>query len=108
MPGRRKPYTQIGIRRAPCVRCGRPAECQWQVCADNNLYRPLCAACDIAVNTCLLRFMRDPDWQKKMERYRQRLSTLAIHPQMRYAKPQGRRGQDRDGAVSLITRPAIV
>ena len=49
-PGRRKPYTQVGIRRVPCFRCGRPAYYQWQICADGNVYRPLCVRCDMAMN----------------------------------------------------------
>lgn len=34
--GRRQPYTEIGVRRVPCTRCGEPAEYQWQVCADGR------------------------------------------------------------------------
>lgn len=68
-----KPYTQAGIRRLPCFRCGRPAEHQWQVCADKNVYRPICTRCDIALNALVLRFMRDPDRAQKLAEYRKRL-----------------------------------
>lgn len=74
MPCRRKPYTQIGIRRVPCFRCGRPAEHQWQICADGNLWRPLCTHCDVAINDCVLRFMRDPNRKTKMRRYREQVA----------------------------------
>jgi hypothetical protein len=67
--GRRKPYTERGIRRLPCARCGKPAKTQWQVCADNNLYRPVCARCDVMLNGLVLRFMRDPEVVKKMRTY---------------------------------------
>ena len=73
-PGRRKPYTQVGIQRVPCFRCGRSAYCQWQICADGNVYRPLCIRCDVAMNACVLRFMRDPDREEKMRKYRERVA----------------------------------
>lgn len=66
---RRKPYTEAGVRRMPCFRCGQPSEYQWQICADNNIYRTICAECDIALNTLVLMFMRDPDRDHKMRKY---------------------------------------
>jgi len=68
--GRRKPYTKIGIRRLPCCRCGKPAAQQWQVCADRNLFRPLCTHCDIGLNRLVLRWMGDPDWKQKIAEYK--------------------------------------
>jgi hypothetical protein len=56
--GRRKPYTEIGIRRVPCMRCGKPSLQQWQVCSLNNKYHGLCGECDIKLNRIVLRFMR--------------------------------------------------
>lgn len=67
--GRRQPYTVIGIRRLPCVRCGGKAEFQWQACSDGNIWRPLCVRCDIAVNRLVLKFMRDPDAKAKGAAY---------------------------------------
>lgn len=52
--GRKKPYTVIGIERLPCFRCGNPAYHQWQICADGNLYRPVCLDCDIELNEMVL------------------------------------------------------
>jgi hypothetical protein len=66
--GRRTPYTEIGIRRCRCVRCGNPARFQWNACADGR-YRPVCADCDILLNAEVLAFMRDPDAAEKMRRY---------------------------------------
>jgi len=68
--GRKKPYTYIGIRRVGCVRCGNKATNQWQICADNSLYRPVCTACDIAINKLVLKFMRDPEWKEKIRVYK--------------------------------------
>lgn len=67
---RKRPYTQIGIRRVKCFRCSRPAEYQWQVCADGRQYRPLCPRCDVALNALVLRWMRDPEAAEKIARYR--------------------------------------
>lgn len=66
---RRKPYTDIGIRRMACYRCQRPAVHQWQVCGDRNIYRPICLKCDIQLNKLVLRWMGDPNWKSKIERY---------------------------------------
>jgi hypothetical protein len=67
--GRRTPYTQTGVRRVPCFRCGQPAEHQWQVCADGNLYRPLCGPCDVKLNALVLSFMQHPRMEQLMEVY---------------------------------------
>ena len=66
---RRKPYTAIGISRLDCVRCGKRARFQWQVCADGNYFRPLCASCDVALNRLVLRWMGHPKTKQLMERY---------------------------------------
>lgn len=71
---RRKPYTQIGIRRLYCYRgCGRKAEYQWNVCADGNIWRPLCVECDIELNELVLRWMNDSDLDDKINKYRERV-----------------------------------
>jgi hypothetical protein len=58
--GRKKPYTEIGISRIPCVRCGQPACYQWQVCADDSLFRPLCKDCDVELNEMVMRWAFPP------------------------------------------------
>lgn len=67
--GRKKPYTEIGIERLPCFRCGEPAYHQWQVCADNNTFRPLCINCDIELNELVLDFMGFEDAEEKLITY---------------------------------------
>ena len=54
---RRKPYTDIGIKRVPCFRCGRPSSRQWQICSLNNEYKGLCRGHDIELNRLVLTFM---------------------------------------------------
>ena len=57
---RKKPYTEIGVRRLKCIRCGKKAEYQWQICSDGNNFRPLCLECDILLNQTVLVFMGHP------------------------------------------------
>ncbi len=57
---RRKPYTEIGIKRVPCFRCGKPSVRQWQICSLNNEYKGLCREHDIELNRLVLTFMRIP------------------------------------------------
>ena len=66
---RRKPYTKLGISRLPCVRCGAKANATWEICADGNYKRPLCTACDIALNRLVLEWVGHPDVESLMERY---------------------------------------
>lgn len=67
---RKTPYTQIGISRLKCFRCGEKAIEQWQICSDNNIYRPICLKCDIELNELVLNFMGFHDIAKKMEAYK--------------------------------------
>lgn len=69
--GRRQPYTDAGVRRLPCFRCGRPAMHQWSACADGNLWRPICLACDIELNRMVLAWMgfEPADVERKMAAY---------------------------------------
>jgi len=67
---RRKPYTEIGIRRLKCIKCGEKAEYQWQICSDGNQYRPLCAKCDIELNEIVLKWAGFNDWKEKIEDYK--------------------------------------
>ena len=57
---RHKPYTEIGLLRKKCIKCGKPATTQWQICSDSNNWRPLCAKCDIELNSLVLYFMEHP------------------------------------------------
>lgn len=70
MSRRTTPYTESGVRRLNCFRCGGKADSQWQVCADLRTFRPLCVACDIALNALVLKWMGDPQWAKKIAHYK--------------------------------------
>lgn len=67
--GRKTPYTDRGVHRLPCVRCESPARFQWSACADGNLWRPLCGACDVALNRMVLGWMGDPEAEAKADAY---------------------------------------
>ncbi len=69
MPGRKKPYTEIGIRRMRCARCGAPARFQWQICSDGNTWRPICIDCDIELNRMVLRWMEHPEAEALGNKY---------------------------------------
>ena len=73
---RLKPYTEIGIKRLKCFRCGKPAKYQWEICSDGNQYRPICENCDIELNRTVLQFMGFKDWEAKIELYRKRLTEV--------------------------------
>ena len=61
--------TVAEVRRRGCVRCHRRAEAVWQACADENRERPICGRCDLELNVLVLRWMRDPRWKQKVQRY---------------------------------------
>lgn len=73
MLGRKEPYTEIGISRVPCVRCGKSSSQQWQVCALDNRYFGVCTTCDVDLNDLVLSFFRIPELHKFMKRYREKL-----------------------------------
>lgn len=56
---RREPYTEKGISRAPCCRCGKPSAYQWQCCATGNKWMPLCTDCDIGLNRAMLKAAKE-------------------------------------------------
>lgn len=72
---RRKPYTERGIRRVPCRRCGRPSSQQWDICADGNVPRGLCVECDIDLNRLVLEWVGDPEADVKVAAYRAAIGT---------------------------------
>lgn len=76
MSERKTPYTEKGIRRLKCFRCGKPARTQWEICSDNNTYRPLCLQCDYELNKTVLEFMDFDDAEKKLETYKEYLEQV--------------------------------
>lgn len=76
---RTKPYTQLGIKRLRCFRCGarRPTQ-QWNICSDGNQYRAICDACDVALNRLVLVFMGFPNVDEMMRRYEARMALQRI------------------------------
>ncbi len=77
MAGRRTAYTERGIGRVPCQRCGRPSVHQWQACALDRRYVAVCSQCDAAINALVLDFFRVRDRGKIMRQYRRGLGLCA-------------------------------
>lgn len=71
---RKFPYTELGIKRLSCFRCGHGAQTQWQICSDGNTYRPLCLDCDIALNQLVLEWMGFPDTSTMMALYAEKMN----------------------------------
>lgn len=55
--------------RCTRVGCMNKALFQWNACADNNLWRPLCGHCDVAINKLVLEWFGDPQAQQKVKAY---------------------------------------
>ena len=73
---RRKPYTQIGIRRLKCCvsGCENRGEFQWQCCATGNLWMPLCVEHDIGMNQMALEYIGHPRTEALVEEYRAKIT----------------------------------
>lgn len=69
--GRRRPYTEVGILRMTCSRCGKPATAQWQCCANENRWSPLCTECDVQLNVLSVRFMRLLGGELLLDKYKE-------------------------------------
>ena len=67
--GRKRPYTEIGIKRVPCLRCGVPSTQQWQVCSLGNKWFGICTNCDIKLNTYVLWFFGIKDSLEIINKY---------------------------------------
>ena len=68
--GRRKPYTDQGISRVPCSRCGEPSARTWQICSNDNRHVGVCPKCDVLLNETVLQFMNIPNAEELIELYR--------------------------------------
>jgi hypothetical protein len=64
-------YTVAEIRERMCSRagCGRPGHTTWSGCADGNVFRPLCAECDVELNRLVQQWWGDPDWEQTVVAY---------------------------------------
>jgi hypothetical protein len=68
---RRTPYTERGISRIPCVKCGSPSHHQWRICCT-NAYTAVCRPCDETINAIIAKWAFGPDEANKLlAKYRQ-------------------------------------
>lgn len=68
-PNRSRPYTQKQLDSLQCHACHAPARFQWNACADGNIWRPLCAGCDVRVNIEVLKVLYPTKWKTKVRAY---------------------------------------
>lgn len=66
---RAKPYTSRGIRRVPCLRCGKASRHQWQICSLGKGYKGVCETCDIKLNKLVLDFFKVKDRAEIIKNY---------------------------------------
>lgn len=77
--GRRQPYTEAGIRRCACQRCGQPAHAQWSICANGNRQVPICLDCDIALNRLVLEWIGADRVDERMSAYTDTIRRKEAH-----------------------------
>lgn len=71
--GRKEPYTERGISRIPCVRCGEPSKYQWSICANRGRNLGVCPKCDIELNRIFLDFANFANKQELLDAYKVRV-----------------------------------
>ncbi len=67
---RKEPYTERGIRRVPCCRCGEPSVAQWHGCALDK-WMALCAFCDVGLNRATLVYLDVPNVDEIIQKYKE-------------------------------------
>jgi hypothetical protein len=55
----------------PCARCGESSHYQWNICADKNRPRGICADCDVKLNAMVMRWMFGRTREADITAYRQ-------------------------------------
>jgi len=74
--GRRKSYTVTGIKKVPCIRCGKPSYATWQACANERYHIPVCKSCDIGLNRLALKYFKIPNRELLMKEYEEKVNAL--------------------------------
>lgn len=49
MNDRKKPYSERGIHRVPCIKCKAPSKYQFRICSTDR-WTAVCADCDLEIN----------------------------------------------------------
>lgn len=75
--GRKKPYTNDGLRRVICQCCEKQKSTfQWTACALGNKYIPVCIDCDKHLNMLILVALGTENAYKLLRRYATRVETI--------------------------------
>lgn len=67
--GRVKPYTERGISRVSCIKCGQPSKYQWSICSNKNRNLAVCIGCDIELNKIFLNFANFSNKKELLQTY---------------------------------------
>lgn len=67
--GKKQPYTDDEIKHVKCCRCGGIPAAQWNCCANDGRWLPICAPCDVELNAYLLNFFNIPEKKKLLNKY---------------------------------------
>lgn len=72
MTRRTKPYTAAGLARMKCaaIGCNNRAIYQFEICADGNNWRPVCAEHDAKINEAVMRVIYGKTREAEIKRYR--------------------------------------
>ena len=66
---RYKPYTNKGISRVPCAKCGKPSFHQWNICSLGKTFNAVCIECDIELNKLILNFFNVKNKSSILKKY---------------------------------------
>lgn len=69
-----EPISLDQLWEVPCIRCGQPSQCQWNVCANKGLSLSLCLDCDIELNRVVLKFLGFQNPESYLEWYVEKLT----------------------------------
>jgi DTW domain-containing protein YfiP len=73
---RTKPYTAQGIKRKKCIRCGKQASYQWNICSLGKSYWPVCITCDILLNELVLDWLKWTDRKEIIKKYKEKINEI--------------------------------
>ena len=87
-----RPIPLSKLYKSECYVCGDPARFQWNACADGNVWRPLCKACDVAINISVLQVLYPVEWLAKVKAY---CNEIEFNYEERFNEKGKRRSRNR-------------
>jgi len=81
-----KALTRAELAKAlcSCGECDRKARFQWNACADENVWRPICEIHDVLINIAVLRITQPTSWRELVIDYCEDINVdWRIHEEIR-------------------------